>query len=193
MLSPGVKITVYRKREIELLPFFSSEENFIFCNNVADLIKKMGLLEYRANEWRLFIDSCKRSLKCVLLHIGNKHGSIPIAHSTSLKEGYGNISLVLEKIKYAEHQWLICVDLKMVNFLLGQQSGYTKYPCFLCLWDSRAKKEHWTKENWPLRESLVPGQRNVINKPLVHLFICSFVQVVKNFLGGNDYRKRSFS
>ena len=28
-------------------------------------------------------------------------------------------------------------DLKMVNFLLGQQSGFTKYPCFLCMWDSR--------------------------------------------------------
>ena len=24
----------------------------------------------------------------------------------------------------------------MVNFLLGQQSGFTKYPCFLCMWDS---------------------------------------------------------
>lgn len=27
----------------------------------------------------------------------------------------------------------------MVNFLLGQQGGYIKYPCFLCLWDSRIK------------------------------------------------------
>ena len=25
----------------------------------------------------------------------------------------------------------------MVNFLLGQQSGCTKFPCFLCYWDSR--------------------------------------------------------
>lgn len=55
----------------------------------------------------------------------------------------------------------------MVNFLLGQQSGYTKYPCFLCLWDSRAKAEHWKKRNWPSRETLIPGKQNVINAPLV--------------------------
>ena len=34
------------------------------------------------------------------------------------------------------HKWIICVDLKLVKFRLGQQSGYTKFPCFLCLWDS---------------------------------------------------------
>ena len=35
-------------------------------------------------------------------------------------------------------------DLKMVNFLLQQQTGYKKYPCFLCYWDSRDKANHWT-------------------------------------------------
>jgi hypothetical protein len=55
----------------------------------------------------------------------------------------------------------------MVNFLLGQQSGYTKYPCFLCLWDSRAKHEHWTRKDWPPREYMVVGGQNVINEPLV--------------------------
>ena len=34
------------------------------------------------------------------------------------------------------HKWIICVNLKLVKFRLGQQSGYTKFPCFLCLWDS---------------------------------------------------------
>jgi hypothetical protein len=40
-----------------------------------------------------------------------------------MKEEYMAISLVLENINYQEHQWVIYVDLKMVNFLLGQQSG----------------------------------------------------------------------
>ena len=84
-----------------------------------------------------------------------------------MKEEYNAISLVSEKINYQEHQWVICVDLKMVNFLLGQQSGYTKYLCFLCLWDSRAKHEHWTRKDWPPREYLVIGEQNVINEPLV--------------------------
>lgn len=55
----------------------------------------------------------------------------------------------------------------MVNFLVGQQSGYTKYPCFLCLWDSRARTQHWRKKNWPERTSLQVGTANVINEPLV--------------------------
>lgn len=78
----------------------------------------------------LFHDSSKRSLKCVLLNNGNKYGSIPIGHSTRMKEEYKAISLVLEKINYHENQWVICVDLKMVNFLLGQQSGYTSILAF---------------------------------------------------------------
>ena len=61
---------------------------------------------------------------------------------------------------------MICVDLKMVNFLLGQQSGYTKHPCFLCMWNSRTKEEHYTNKEWPSRELKV-GEKNVVNKALV--------------------------
>jgi hypothetical protein len=84
-----------------------------------------------------------------------------------MKEEYKAISLVLEKINYQEHQWVICVDLKMVNFLLDQQIGYTTYPCFLYLWESRAKHEHWARKDWPSRKYMVVGGQNVINKPLV--------------------------
>ncbi|XP_076815020.1 uncharacterized protein LOC143461117 isoform X1 [Clavelina lepadiformis] len=55
----------------------------------------------------------------------------------------------------------------MVNFLLGQQSGYTKYPCFICLWDSRARTDHWVKKGWPPRDSMRVGEGNIINEPLV--------------------------
>ena len=51
--------------------------------------------------------------------------------------------------------------------LLGQQSGYTKYPCFMCKWDSRDKINHWIKRDWPLRESLTPGYRNILHAALV--------------------------
>ena len=92
----------------------------------------MGLSACRSNHWRLFIESSKRSLQCVLLHYGNQYGSIPIGYFATLKENYENIKAVLERLKYCVHQWLICVDLKMVNFLLGQQEGHIKYPYFLC-------------------------------------------------------------
>ena len=43
-----------------------------------------------------------------------------------LLEKYDATKSVLQHIKYNDHQWVICVDLMMVNFLLGQQSVYTK-------------------------------------------------------------------
>lgn len=38
-----------------------------------------------------------------------------------MKEQYEVFSLLLQKITYVELKWVICVDLKMVNFFLGQQ------------------------------------------------------------------------
>ena len=56
----------------------------------------------------------------------------------------------------------------MVNFLLGQQGGYTKYPCFLCYWDSRANTQHWVKKDWLVRENLAVGDKNIIDELLVN-------------------------
>ncbi|KAF2357609.1 hypothetical protein FHG87_011636 [Trinorchestia longiramus] len=119
--------------------YFCQEEDLVYCRDVAGLLVKLGASHYDPRDWRLFIDSCKRSLKCVLLHNGNQFASIPLAHSTTLEEKYEAVKYVLDKIQYEQHQWIICVDLKMVNFLLGQQSGFTKYPCFICMWDSRER------------------------------------------------------
>ena len=55
----------------------------------------------------------------------------------------------------------------MVCFLLGQQRGYTKYPCYLCLWDSRAREKHWVESKWPARSTLKPGDPNILHEPLV--------------------------
>jgi hypothetical protein len=166
-LKSEVKITAYRSREEKFLQYFTQEDALVYCNNVIGLLHHLGLPEYHSEDWRLFIDSSTRSLKCVLLHKGNRYSSIPLAHSRILKEVFENIKMILQKISYHEHSWSICVDLKMVNFLLGQQSGFTKYPCFLCMWDSRAKKDHWVKQVWPTRENMNVGTANIIHEPLV--------------------------
>jgi predicted nucleic acid-binding Zn ribbon protein len=64
----------------------------------------------------------------VLLHNSNVLASIPLAHSTKLSESYKTLKLVLEKIKYHEHEWQICGDLKVIGLLLELQRGYTKCP-----------------------------------------------------------------
>ena len=53
--------------------------------------------------------------------------------------------------------------------VLGLQGGYTKHPCFLCLWDSRAEKQHYVQRNWPARSGLEPGSHNVVSHALVNL------------------------
>ena len=84
-----------------------------------------------------------------------------------MKKTYENIKTILDRIKCTEHEWVICGDLKVLSMLLGQQGGNTKYPCFLCLWDSRAKQDHWIKRKWPSREVFVLGEKNIKNVPLV--------------------------
>ena len=54
----------------------------------------------------------------------------------------------------------------MLGFLLGLQGGYTKYSCFLCMWNGRADGENYEKIHWPKQQELTPGMYNVIKEPL---------------------------
>jgi hypothetical protein len=67
-----------------LLPFFVKEINLVIGNDIGNLLKKIGLSEYNPSEWRLFIESSKRSFNCVISNNGNKYVFIPIGHSTTM-------------------------------------------------------------------------------------------------------------
>ena len=130
LLQQGTKITFYRTRDDKFLRFFEELPDFVFYIDIPDLLLKLGVKKYKPEEWRLFTDSSKISLKCVLLHYSNMYAPVPIGNSTTLKEEHDAIKTVFQDIKYEHHQWAVCVNLKMVN--LCQQSGYTKPPYFLC-------------------------------------------------------------
>lgn len=144
LLLPKVKITVSRKRAESFVQYFSMQNGIVYCNDIEGLNNSYVDRLYKADDWRLFIDSSTTSLKAVLLHNGNEYAALPVGHSTELKESYDSFKLLLEKLEYSSHNWLICGDFKMINLIVGLQSGNTKYPCFLCLWDSRARDKHWT-------------------------------------------------
>lgn len=167
LLLPRTKITSYRNREREFLPFFSMENSVVFCNDVKGLITLYEIGEYKPEDWRLFIDSSTESLKAVLLHNGNEYAAVPLGHSTILKESYDSCKYLLQKLDYKSHNWYICGDFKMINILTGLQSGNTKNPCFLCLWDSRARNQHWTEKDWPMRSEWEIGSHNVLSESLV--------------------------
>jgi hypothetical protein len=122
---------------------------------------------YDASEWKLFIDSFKTSLKGVLLQNGGKYASFPVENSSHLMETYENLEILLNKMKCKEHGWLICGHFQVLCMLLGQQPGFTKFPCFLCEWDSRARSKHWKQKHWPSKVSLMPGAKNTARESLV--------------------------
>ena len=42
-----------------------------------------------------------------------------------------------------------------------------KISLLLVLWDSKARTEHWIKNDWLVRSELIPGSLNVLATPLV--------------------------
>ena len=61
--------------------------------------------EFNPDQWRLFTDLSKVSLKVVLLHNENKFPSVPLAHAVNMKESYESMKLLSGKIKYDEFKW----------------------------------------------------------------------------------------
>jgi len=104
----------------------------------------------------------------------------------------------LGKIKYDEFKWKLCGDLKVVALLLGMQLRYTKYCCFLCEWDNRNKKNHYVNKLLPKRTSLMPGEKHLVNPPLVlpeKIFLPRLhikMGLMKNFMKGMDKTGRGF-
>ena len=160
-----IRIISLRNRNKDLASFFDMENKLCYCTNIPGLFMSLGL-PHNPSDWRLFIDSSKQSLKSVLLHNGNKYPSIPIAHSVHLKESYDNMELLLEAIKYSEYQWSLWGDLKVTGLLMGMQAGFTKYSCFLCLWDSRAVSQ---QKDWGSKSTFVPGEHSLKENPLVDM------------------------
>ena len=91
----------------------------------------------------------------MLPHNGNKYILVPMGHSINMSKN----------MKNKANNWIICENLKMINFLLCQQSGYIRYPCFPSLWDSRVKHRHWVEKTLSFRKQLIMDEHNVINEP----------------------------
>ena len=87
LLEKNVRISSFRSRHQQLVPFFRQKGDLVFCYDADGLMNALGI-KHDPQEWRLFIDSSKLSLKAVLLHNGNQHPSIPVGHAVHMKESY---------------------------------------------------------------------------------------------------------
>ena len=162
LLEKGVKITLYIKRTEDLLALFTMKDDLCFCNDITELFEQLEIPHDKIN-WLLFIDASKDNIKTVLLHNGNTLPSVPIAYSTTMKESYENLKAILISIQYDDHNWRICADLKVVAILTGLQLDHTKFYYFMCLWNSRARVEHYVRKDWPIRDETVQGKHNVMH------------------------------
>ena len=119
LLNKTTKISYIRNREQVFVEFFKEENKFVYCHNISGLLQELGIPLHNPKFWRLFLDSSHPSLKSVLLHNSNIYAVVPVSHPVRLQEEHDDIKTVIDLLKYHKHNWTICVDLKMVNFLLG--------------------------------------------------------------------------
>ena len=87
LLQAITNVTVYRNRDKEFVEYLTLDNDLVYCNDVAGLMRSCGH-EHQSAEWRLFIDSSARSLKAVLLHNGNQFPSVSIGYGALVKESY---------------------------------------------------------------------------------------------------------
>jgi hypothetical protein len=114
-LDEGVKISLYRYRQKILEEFFTMEGSQVAYKYVDVLFKTLNM-SHRSDDWRVFIDSSKVSLKAVLLHNGNVLPSIPFAHAFGVKESVDCMKQLLQYINY---------------------DTYNNKSSDICLWDNR--------------------------------------------------------
>ena len=80
----------------------SDRPSLCYCTDIQGLFQEIGIA-YSALDWRLFIDSSKRSLKAAFLRNDNVYPSISIAHSIQMKEDRESVKILLELIQYNDH------------------------------------------------------------------------------------------
>jgi hypothetical protein len=81
---------IFRHQQKDIAQYFSSAGDLVYCTDIDKIMAALGQ-DHKTDEWRLFVDSSKHSIKAVLLHNGNKHPSIPIAYAVHMKENYKNM------------------------------------------------------------------------------------------------------
>ena len=95
LLDHSANVSYFRKRDKIFVTIFSEDKQFVYCHNIPGLLRQLGVTSYNPTEWRLFLDTSKRSLKCSLLHNGNVYGAVPVGHSVHLREEH-DIKMVID-------------------------------------------------------------------------------------------------
>ena len=89
----GLRTSYFRKRNEDLVTYFTDVNNLTYCSNIEGFFSVFDM-EHNYVNWRLFIDSSKRSLKAVLPE-----------HSVHLKGTYERMVILLNALNYNNYKW----------------------------------------------------------------------------------------
>ncbi len=171
-LAPGATTTHQRQRHEPFLNFVSTSEGFTFCNDIPALFQAFDFL-YDPEQWYLFIDSGKSSLKLALLHnepdVDKRKPTVVIGYSHGMPESYDNLFKALRLVRYYDHNWMIIADLKVIGILMGIRGSYPKHGCPYCIWQGRETDEHYVRQEWPMRtaQNTQVGSFSISDLPMV--------------------------
>lgn len=142
-LEPGVKAKgLYNDPKDQFRQFFEANDDntMVYCNNIGKIMQAMDVSEYKALDWRLFIDSSENNIKMALLNNDNRKPLIPIAYQKTVARIGEDMHLcdkmksLLQIIEYDKHQWKMSCDLETVGVLFGRRKFSGRH-CFLCWWN----------------------------------------------------------
>ena len=103
LLHLSVKVTAFRTRDQEFEQFSKPVGYFTYCKDTDGLMDAVHV-RHSPEQWRLFIDVSKTSLRAVLLRNGNKLPSIPMAYAPSTKETHTTMNNNLVEVDYKKYQ-----------------------------------------------------------------------------------------
>ena len=146
LLEKEEKVSYFPSKESSFLQYFRSDSCFVYQHNIQGLLQKLGIPMYNWNEWWLFIDSLKRSLKHVL-HDGNQYGAVPIGDLVSLQGEHGDI----------KSNWVVTISQTQLDHLYWPYNG--RLPSWSATWLyqesafceyglTELEIKHWVARNW---------------------------------------------
>jgi hypothetical protein len=165
-LHPETEICFLRNSQNEFLELFSQVNELVFLIMVSVIQSLLDTNKIQldgVSSW-----TSKVSLNALLLHNGKKFPSLTFAHAAEMKESYENMKVLLEKIQYEKYNWNIGGELNAIALLLGLQLDYPEFCCLLCDCVSTERKHRYMQKQSAQRESLIPGQKRVVNTPSIN-------------------------
>ncbi|XP_071524154.1 uncharacterized protein [Panulirus ornatus] len=154
LLDEGMQIANHRKRNLGFSSFLTHQNGLCFCHNVTNLCEAIGIA-CNPNKRRLFIDSSSRSLRAVLSP--DSHGA---------PQDFAGC------LKYDEYSWESSEISKWDGGISGASPRhFTKFLCYLCLWECRDNAAHHHRQDWPQWTEFSVRMNNVKWEPLMKQFV----------------------